>query len=165
MRLIASEGDPMARLAWSLAVLSILAGAPAARAAPPERRTGTATVKAIGGKGTQGTFKAICGAYFMADVPGTAKAGDGILFETTIPELGSLQVTAWKKQAGPVKEGGILLNTPDGSYMADHASGAKVVVGADLFSATVEAVARAFPRARKGKPAEYRLDVKFECPK
>jgi hypothetical protein len=155
----------MARLAWPLAVLSFLAAASAARAAPPERRTGTATVKVSGGKSMQGNFGAICGPYFMADVPGTAKAGDGIVFETTIPELGSFQVTAWKKQPGPVKEGGIALNTPDGSYVADHASGAKVVVGADLFSATVEAVAKAFPRAKKGKPAEYRLDVKFVCPR
>jgi hypothetical protein len=162
------------RSSLSLALL-LTALAPAQAAAEctlsgvlaPLRRTGTAEVKLTGSRTAQGRFPAVCGAYFLLDAPPMGKAGDGMVFETCIPGVGKLQLSgSGKRKAGPVTDFGLVLNTDTSSLMGSGGAPDKVVVGADLFSATVKATVRTFGRARPGKPSEeVRLEVSFSCPK
>src|SRR5512144_2582507 len=86
-------------------------------AMPPLRRAGTAAVKVAGSRSAQGSYPAACGAYFVADAPGIAKAGDGLVFQTCIPGLGLLQVNGTKRKAGPSDDAGLVLNTDSASYV------------------------------------------------
>ena len=133
----------------------------------PHRRTGTAEVKLTGSRSAQGRFPAVCGAYFLLDAPPMGKAGDGMVFETCVPGVGKLQVTgSGKRTAGPVRDFGLVLHTDTRSLLGSGGAPDQLVLGADLFSATVKATARTLGRARPGKPSEeVRLAVSFSCPR
>jgi hypothetical protein len=135
---------------------------------PPHRKAGTAEVKVTGSRAAQGKFPAICGAYFLLDAGAMGRAGDGMVFEVCIPGIGKLQVSGGtgKRKAGPAPDFGLIVNTDTSSLMGSAGGGNLVVVGADLFSATVRGKVATFGRPRPGKPSEQMtLDVKFDCSK
>jgi hypothetical protein len=135
---------------------------------PPHRKAGIAEVKVTGTRVVQGRFPAICGAYFVLDAGAMGKAGDGMVFETCLPGIGKLQVSggAGKRKAGPVADFGLIVNTDTSSLMGSAGGANKVVLGPDLFSATVKGQVASFGRPRPGKPSEaLTLDVTFDCGK
>lgn len=137
-------------------------------AVPPHRKMGTATVAVSGGKTITGTYPAVCGAYFVADAPPLAKAGDGMVFQTCIPGLGSFQVNGSGKQrkAGPVPDAGLILNTDQGSFTASGGAPNRVTVGADLFSANVKASLQPIRRPKPGEKAQtFTIEATFDCGK
>lgn len=159
------------RLLLSLAVAASFPSLAAAEcvlsgALPPYRRTGTAEVQVSGTRAAKGRFPAVCGAYFVQDAPPMGKAGDGMVFETCIPGVGKLQVNGPKRKAGRAPEAGLVVNTDSSSLVGSGDGSNQVVVGADLFSATVKATVHPIGRPKPGQPKEeLRLDVKFTCRK
>jgi hypothetical protein len=134
---------------------------------PPHRRTGFAEVKVTGSRTAQGRFPAVCGAYFLLDAPPMGKAGDGMVFEVCLPGIGKLQLSgAGKRKAGPVADFGLVVNTDTSSLMGSAGPTSSVVLGTDLFSATLKGKVATLGRARPGHPSEeLQLDVRFDCSK
>jgi hypothetical protein len=161
------------RLGFALLLVGLAPAQAAAECAlsgalPPHRKAGTAEVKVTGSRTAQGSFPAICGAYFVLDAGAMGKAGDGMVFETCLPGIGKLQVSGGtgRRKAGPVADFGLIVNTDTSSLMGSAGGANKVVLGADLFSATVKGKVASFGRPRPGKPSEeLTLDVKFDCSK
>lgn len=146
--------------------LGLLAGG-AARAAAPARKAGTVKVTVTGAKKAAGTFPAICGAYFMADVPGIAKAGDGLVFEADVAGVGHLQLNSQKRLPGKSSSAGLVLNTTDGSgsFVGDASGGNEVVFGPKLDTAKVRAKLKNL-RFKPGAPPDVvTLEARFDCSK
>ncbi len=152
----------MARPALALAALAVL-GLGTAHAAPPTRKTGTVRLTVTGARSASGTFPAICGPYFMMDVPGMARAGDGLVFEADVPGVGHLQVNSEKRIAGRASQAGLVLNTSGGSYAGDAASPNQVVFGPRLDTAKVRATLRSIRFKRGAPPDELVLEAEFDC--
>jgi len=132
------------------------------------RKTGTATVTVSGSKTITGRYPAVCGAYFVADAPPLGKAGDGMVFQTCIPDLGSFQVNGSGKErkAGPMPDAGLILNTDQGSFAASGDAATRVTVGADFFSANVKASLQPIRRPKPGEKVQtFTIEAKFACGK
>jgi hypothetical protein len=139
-------------------------------ASPPLRRSGTAHVR-IQGDGLNvdvPNAPAVCGAYFLQDAQMLGrkiKAGEGIVFETCVPE-GLLQVSAEQRTPGKQKLGGpgttVLFNRQGGgSYMLRMSPGGgdTVSFGKELFSAKTQVTLK-----KMMAPETVKVDVTFTCP-
>jgi len=82
------------------AALVLLAAAAPVAADVPARKSGTVKLELTGAKKASGTFPAICGPYFVMDAPGIAKAGDGLVFEVDIKDVGHFQLSSSKRTPG-----------------------------------------------------------------
>jgi hypothetical protein len=152
--------SPLSALALALALL----GPGAAHGAPPARKSGTVKLTLGGARSAAGTYPAICGPYFMMDVPGMAKAGDGLVFEADVPGVGRLQVNSEKRTAGRASKAGIVLNPTDGgSYVGDAAAPSQVVFGPKLDTAKVRAKLRNLRFKRGAPPDEVDVVAEFDC--
>jgi hypothetical protein len=151
-------------LAAALVPPSAAAAAPA-RAAPPARKGGTAQITLGGSRTASGTFPAICGPYFMMDVRGVAKAGDGLVFETEVTGVGRLQVNSEKRVPGRAAKAGVILNAKDASYVGDAAAPNEIVFGSKLDKASVRATLRNLRFRRGAPPDTITLRAEFDCSK
>jgi hypothetical protein len=155
---------PLPATAVLLAVALATPSSP--RAAPPARKAGKAKVTLSGGRTASGTFPAVCGPYFMMDVKGIAKAGDGLVFETDVAGVGHLQVNSEKRVPGRATIAGIILNPTSGapgSYVGDAAAPNQIVFGPKLDTAKVKATLRNL-RARRGDPPDVvKIEAEFDC--
>ncbi|HEY6004459.1 MAG TPA: hypothetical protein VIV57_16410 [Anaeromyxobacter sp.] len=150
--------------AAALALAGSFAAGPA-RAAAPVRKGGTAKVTLAGAKTASGTFEAVCGSYFMMDVPGVAKAGDGLVFETEVAGVGRLQLNSEKRIPGRAAKAGLILNAKDASYVGDAGAPNEIVFGPRLDAATVRATLRNL-RFRRGAPPDViTIRAEFDCSK
>ncbi len=156
------------RIACYTTALVVGAGAAAAAgAAPPVRKSGTVKIKLEGAKRASGTFPAICGPYFMMDVRGIAKAGDGLDFEADIAGVGHLQLNSEKRIPGRAAQAGLILNSSDGSgsYVGNARAPNKVVFGPKLDKASVRATMGNLRVRRERAPEVVTIEAEFDCSK
>jgi len=118
------------------AALVLLAATAPVAAAVPARKSGTAEITLTGAKKASGTFPAICGPYFMMDAPGIAKAGDGLV-----------------------------LNTSTASYVGDARGANRIVFGPKLDKATVRATVKNLRMRRGSAPDVITIEAELDCGK
>ena len=147
------------------AALVLLAAATPAAAAVPLRKGGTVKIALAGAKKASGTFPAICGPYFMMDAPGIGKAGDGLVFEADIRDVGHLQLNSRKRVPGRSSDAGLILNTSTGSYVGDARGANQIVFGPRLDKATVRATVKNLTMRRGSAPDVITVEAEFDCSK
>lgn len=162
MRRLLTRGLPCCATAL---VLVASGAARPARAAPPVRKSGTVQVTLGGAATASGTFAAVCGPYFMMDVKGVAKAGDGLVFEADVAGVGRFQVSSEKRVPGRAAQAGLILNAKDASYVGDAAAPNEIVFGPKLDTATVRATLRNLRFRRRAAPDVVTVRAEFDCSK
>ena len=149
------------------AALVLLAAAAPVAADVPARKSGTVKLELTGAKKASGTFPAICGPYFVMDAPGIAKAGDGLVFEVDIKDVGHFQLSSSKRTPGRASDAGLILNTSDntGSYAGDARGTNKIVFGPKLDKASVRATVKNLRMRRGSAPETITIEAEFDCSK
>jgi hypothetical protein len=97
---------------------------------------------------------AVCGAFFINDVPGVGHAGDGTMFQTCVPGVGTLAFTR--------DEHGLVMINVNASppYVQTDPSQITLQVSADKFSGTFTTQLH---EAMSGPPVET-VTATFHCP-
>jgi len=134
------------------------------------RRSGKAQVQLIGDGLNIDLHDvvALCGPMFNRDIRVLeVKAGDGLLFETCLPQ-GTLQIASWSRAAGkqvghgPTEVGGteVLFNLNKGaSYSSQADATDSIVFSDDFWKASAEVALHSV-----GGKGALRAKIAFECP-